>query len=350
MRLLLRNISLLVVLVLGMVFIGGFKSYTMGGPEELPSRSDELANATAGIETTHLISFQISDTAPDLGSILIEYCSESPLWGDPCTAPNGLDASAVTLANQIGNTNFTISGASTSSSIILTRPPAATLGGQNTYQLNNMVNPSADGTYYVRIAVYPTTDATGLPTQTGGIAIAINSSLTVNTIVPPYLNFCAGIVIVNYNCQTLTNYVIDMGNMSYVNPNVATSEFTAASNSGTGYIVSVTGTTLTSGNNTIPALTTPSSSVPGISSFGINLRANSDPNIGADPSGPGIVTIASNYDNPNKYLYVDGDTLVTTTTSSNYKLFTVSYVTNVSNKQLPGVYATTLTFICLANF
>ncbi len=345
-----RSGYLIVAVLISLIVANSFRSITIGDSVELPFRSDQMANSTASATTTHLISFQISDTSQLLGSIELQFCSNDPFIQDPCTAPAGFDDSGAVLSNQSGNTGFSISSASTSNNIVLTRTPATPTTAQNTYQFDNVVNPNTDGAYYIRLSVYPTQDASGTPTQIGGIAFDINEAITVNAYVPPYLNFCAGVVITNYDCQSLTNYVIDMGDLSSLTPNIASSQFTAATNSATGYIVTVAGTTLTSGNNTITASSVPSTSAPGISSFGINLRANNDPTIGNDPVGPGIVTVAPDYDIPNEFTFNDGDTLVTTSTSSDNKLFTVSYDTNVSPAQASGVYATTLTYICLANF
>jgi hypothetical protein len=114
--------------------------------------------------------------------------------------------------------------------------------------------------------------------------------------------------------------------------------------------VTVAGTTLTSGLNTIPALAVPSASVPGVSQFGFNLRQNTIPGDGTDAVGPGTATPSANYNIPNQFTYNNGDIIASVTHSDDTRKFTVNYITNVSSGQAGGVYATTISFICLANF
>src|SRR5206468_99269 len=90
-------------------------------------------------------------------------------------------------------------------------------------------------------------------------------------------------------------------------PSVAQTQMVAASNADTGYTISVNGTTLTSGTNIIPALAVPDVSRPGVSQFGLNIVANTNPTVGANPSGAGTGVAASGYNQPNFYKFVSGD-------------------------------------------
>ncbi|MGH7240070.1 MAG: hypothetical protein ACREHG_08400, partial [Candidatus Saccharimonadales bacterium] len=127
-------------------------------------------------------------------------------------------------------------------------------------------------------------------------------------------------------------------------------QFLVATNAKDGYNISVSGHTMTSGNNIIAPLNNSGQSVVGTSQFGLNLVANSNPVIGQDPSGPGVGTVTSNYDQPNIFRFDSGETLATSTTPSNYRKYTVSYIVNRPAGQTPGIYATTMTFIALGNF
>src|SRR5690606_21712791 len=130
----------------------------------------------------------------------------------------------------------------------------------------------------------------------------------------------------------------------------ATSQFVLATNAGSGLTVTIPGTTLTSGNNTIQALSPNGVSSPGSSQFGVNLRANNSPSAGAEPNGPGTATVRPAYNTPNVFRFVNNESLVSTNTTSDNRKFTITYMANVSGNQAPGVYATTMSFICLANF
>ncbi len=122
-----------------------------------------------------------------------------------------------------------------------------------------------------------------------------------------------------------------------------------STNAGIGYNLATYGTTMTSGNNEIAATQNATSQV-GTNQFGINLRANTTPHIGADTSGPGTAHPTTNYNNVNRFTFKSGDTVAQATGAQDYRKFTTSYIVNVSKDQAPGVYSTTLTYVCLANF
>jgi hypothetical protein len=336
--------------VLVVVSVGALGRVAFGDPSHVENRSDQLSSSLPSATATNLMGFSITDASQPVGSIAFQFCEESPLPDYACTTPPGLNASAVTLAAQAGNVGFSIATNSTANTVILTRSPTTPTTGANTYQLDNIVNPNTQGTYYLRIYVYSTTDASGPETQNGGVALAVNNGVSVTAEVPPFLKFCTGITITNYDCSTARGYSINLGTLSSHTSSSATSQLSVATNAQSGFNITVTGTSLTSGNNVIPANTAPTPSILGSSQFGINLRANTQPANGADPAGSGMGQVTNSYNEPNRYTYQDGDTLVTSLLNSDNQTFTITYLANVSSQQAAGVYATTLTYICLANF
>jgi hypothetical protein len=334
------------------MMIGGFHPTAKAVSQHLSNRFDELTNASAGATTTHLIGFGISSTSTPLGSVRFQFCSNDPLPDLPCNAPTGFNASSAVLSAQSGNTGFSILSES-ANEVVLSRSPASNpTTAANTYQLNNVINPSAIGVLYLRLYIYQSTDGSGTETENGGVALSINQGLNVNAEVPPYLGFCSGVTITGRNCASATGYYLNFGEFSTSHASVATSQFSVGTNAGNGYNVTVNGTTLTSGNNVIPSLSSPSASTPGVSQFGLNLAANTLPAIGSDPTGPpdGRGQVVAAYSSPNRFAFNSGDVIVVSSTTSNYQVFTVSYLANISSSQPPGVYASTLTYICLANF
>jgi hypothetical protein len=342
-----------VVLVLALA-IAFWPRSVQGASSHLTNRFDELSTSVAGATATNLFGFGITDDVTPLGSIEFQFCANDPIPGDSCTAPTGMDASGAVLSAQTGSTGFSVYAPGTNANtVVLTRSPAAPtppVGFPNTYQLDDIINPTTVDTLYVRVYVFQTDDASGPDTEDGGIAIAINNSLSVSAEVPPFLLFCTAVSITGHDCTTATSYYINFGNLSPAHTSTATSQFVTATNAQNGYNVSVAGTTMTSGNNTINAPTSPALSTSGTSQFGLNLRANSDPPVGADPSGNGNGAVSANYDNVNQFAFNNNDTLVSTVSPSDYQTFTTSYLVNVSSGQPVGVYSTTLSYICLANF
>lgn len=346
-----RSIKLLpIVTNVALLMLGVAPSVFAAGPTQLPNRYDKLSSSGVSSTASHNIGFNISNLSVPVGSITIQYCANSPLIEDPCTPPTGLNAISANLNSSSGEPGFSIGPGSTANKIVLTRPASLPTGSYVQFFFSNITNPSNTGTFFGRLQTFTSTDGSGLPIQYGGVVMAIVSPLSVTTEVPPYLTFCVGVIIVGTDCSSINSYFIDVGELSSSSVRAASSEFAVATNAPLGYSISISGSTLTSGSNTIPAIALAASSVPGTGQFGVNLRSNASPNIGSEPIGYPSGTITASYAIPNMFRFQSGDTLVTATNTSDYEKFTVSYITNVSTIQAAGIYATTLTYIALANF
>jgi len=317
--------------------------------------------------STHTIAFMYINAGQLVGSVAIQFCANAAIAEDTCVAPAGLSVEGAVLTNQQGESGFTAQAISPNE-LLMSRNPALTadfvLG---IYTFANILNPSAAGEYWLKIASYSSetgsednllatawddmlSDNSPLIIQFGGIAIAIVPGLTIGTVVPPYIIFCSGITIPEMNCASASGSQINFGVFSKVQANYGTSQFLVATNAQNGYNITITGATLTSGNNIIPALSSLGASTPGTDQFGINLVANSDPAIGSNIAGDGPGFIASNYSSPNNFMFSSGDTIASSTIPSDYNRYTISYLVNVMNGQAEGVYATTLSYIAVGNF
>lgn len=314
---------------------------------ELVDRYDKISSQIASAISSHAIGFTIGETAVPVGSISIEFCSNSPLSGDTCTAPVGFDVSGANLDSQTGETGFSILSQN-ANAIILQRPAILPTGIPSEYVFTNIINPSVTGSHYVRLGTYTSTDGTGPLVESGGLVFAIRSGLSVSTTVPPHLTFCAAAQLTVGDCSSANSQLVDLGEFSEVVPSTAYSEFMVATNAANGFSVFVTGTTLTSGNNIIPGLSG-GGSIPGTSQFGMNLLQNFNPPIGTSPTaGTGVVV--PGYGSQDIFKFNNGDMLVSSTTTTIHQKFRVSYLVNISSTQPAGYYSTTLTYICLANF
>ncbi|HEX5456476.1 MAG TPA: hypothetical protein VFW77_03870 [Candidatus Saccharimonadales bacterium] len=314
----------------------------------LTNRSIILGSVKAGATTDHKFQFNLT-TAGSLGSIAFEYC-ESPLFDVPCVAPSGIDASGATIISQTGETGFSIHPNTVSNRIVITRPVALAASGTVSYDFGNIVNPDTPNhTTYMRISTYSNIDATGVYVDNGVAAFSIVPSLGVNVFVPPYLTFCAGVT-VGLQCQSASGVSINLGDFSSGRTSFATTQFAGATNDNTGYNVSVLGTTLTSGNNTINRLVSKSQSRTGIEQFGINLRNNSSPDVGHNREGSGTLAAASAYNSPNLFKFEPGEIISSSSMATEFNRMTVSYIINISPDQPLGVYSTTLTYTAVASF
>lgn len=334
------------LLIAGFVLIGAF---SRAFAAQLTGRSLQLSTATASATADYDFSFNLISNS-SLGSISFQFCSNDAIVTDSCTAPAGFSDSAATLSSQSGQTGFSINPSSTVNHLIISRTAAPATPGQVNYVFSNITNPSSTGAYFVRITTYSSTDGSGSYIDYGGIAFAISSSVNISATVPPYLIFCTGLSIPNYNCSGATGDFINFGNLSPSTTATGSSQMLAATNAASGYDITVYGTTLESGNQVINNLATPDVSRPGTSQFGMNLRANVSPAGGLDPSGPGGGSPSTNYNRPNFFSYNSGDVVASSPQPDPDRLYTASYMVNVSSTQAPGVYVTTLTYICVATF
>ena len=260
----------------------------------------QLDDSRVNITTIHTFGFDIV-SGTDVGSIAFEYCSNSPLDDDPCVAPTGLNVSAANLDTEIGETGFSIHANTNANLIVLSRVLATPTPGPVQYIFSNVINPDTVGSQYVRIYTYLSDDGTGAHIDRGGLAYAINDGVSVQAYVPPVLIFCVGTTITGTNCSTAAGSSVDFGILSPNGPSSGITQMAAGTNGVGGYNISVIGTTMTSGNNIIDALTTPTLSNAGSKQFGLNLVSNTSPSVGQNISGPGTGTPLGQYSQANRF-------------------------------------------------
>jgi hypothetical protein len=307
-----------------------------------------IGTSVPGANTSHAFRFDLQ-TANNMGSIEFEYCINGPFIGSPCTVPPGLDLLSANLSSQAAETGFSIHPNSTSTKIIITRAPTAVTPQPVMYIFDNVINPTTPAqSTFVRISTFASDDATGARTDSGVVMFSSSGQLSVGGFVPPFLTFCVGVAVAG-DCSSTTGDKINLGELSTAVASTATSQFAGATNDVSGYVVTLLGTTMTSGINSITAIPAPDVSTPGTSQFGINLRANATPAVGQNPIGPGTSTADPLYDTPDQFVFQNG-TLTNSSISTDFNTFTVSYIVNVPVGQPPGIYSTTATFLATAMF
>lgn len=340
---LLRLAGLIIVLVL---FIVSIKSSAL----LLPNASILAGSSVPSAVTSHSFLFDIA-TAGTLGSVRFEYCSNSPVIGAPCTAPAGLDVSSASLSAQAGETGFSIDVANTDANhLVIIRASAVAVTGPVSYGFSGAVNPSTpNAQIFIRIMTYASGDASG-PYTDAGVAI-LNTAGNVSTsgYVPSYIVACVGVTVA-LDCSSTTGSSADFGTLSTTQAKTVTSQLAVATNDPFGYTTYVLGATLTSDNNVIPAMVSPSASNPGISQFGLNLRANTNPTIGSDAEGVGSATVQANYNGVNQFQFVNNTAVSKSVLPTEHNRFTASYIANISPTQGVGSYSTGLTYLTIAGF
>ncbi len=173
-----------------------------------------------------------------------------------------------------------------------------------------------------------------------------------------------------------TNYGAQSGNTTTSDPrltcalNSGTLNFGALSNSVTvhgtvtfsvlnytayGYNVTILGNTPSNGSHNLSAMSSTGPSVIGTEQFGMNLRDNATPNVGADavqvPSSTfSFGTPTANYNTVDNFRYVAGENIATAPKSSGQTDYTASYIINTSTTTPGGQYSGSQTILCTGTY
>ena len=171
--------------------------------------SGRSGSTAAGQDVTYTVGFDIGTTG-NVGGLVIDFCSDSPIVGDVCTAPTGFNLNFATLAiaNQAGITDFSIDTTNSSASQLVLTRSAASVSATTSVEFDlgtsatgdGITNPTTVGTFYARIVTYATDTAAqaydsetpGTFVDEGGIALAIANELTITARVQEVLEFCIG--------------------------------------------------------------------------------------------------------------------------------------------------------------
>lgn len=345
-----RSNKSLTVMVFVFVIIAQSLTQTASSADLL-DRTVFVESSFANETTSHNFSFR-SQASSTIESMNYQYCSNSPLFNDPCIAPTGLDVSSFGIESQSGVTGFVPSPATNNSEIVVNRSSSLEPATSSVYEFGNIQNPDiAYETVFVRIGVFDGPDATGTLVDQGAVAFVVEERYDIQAYVPPYLTFCVGLTVA-LNCSSTNGIIADFGELSANSPTTATSQFATATNDPDGYNTFINGQTMTSGNKVIEPISSQTASSAGTSQFGINLRSNTSPLVGSNKEDGAVANgfVDSNYNTPNRFRFGNGDRLAASTKSTGFSRYTISYIVNVPEDQSPGIYSTTLVYTSIASF
>lgn len=191
----------------------------LAGAAQLTTRSITLSDSgqsggaiTTGVGSGTNVIYKFNfTTSQSAQSMIIDFCSTTPLIGDSCTAPVGMNASTASLTGITGNIaspGWTVTASA--SQVRLAGGSAATSGIQS-FTLSGLTNPASVlyggtpkpvGTFYARMYTYAdstfgaTSTAYVSPTSPGnfmdygGIALSTNQIITITAKVQEQLTFC----------------------------------------------------------------------------------------------------------------------------------------------------------------
>lgn len=339
-----------------------------------PSPNFDHGSMPGGV-VDHHFTFSVPNVgSTSIAAVKFQYCTTA---SGSCTVPTGLDTTGggVGFDDTGSGAVFTSLDKSTNGAPYVTRTAAAITPGSNLdITLTGVTNPTnTNEAFYVRISTHTDPAAADAPVDDGTVAASTATQIELSGTMPESLIFCTGETIATTagipDCSTATDGIITFNQLfSPTDTATATSQMAASTNAGTGYVISLTGPTLTSGSNTIPDMDAGGNSAPGTGQFGMNLVENTG--VAPDPIGPTVgtaVTPAANgtnykgqpstgYDTNGVYKFDSvGINYVAASDNggagpSDSQIFTASYIVNVSGSQQAGGYNTTLTYVCTAKF
>ena len=279
-----------------------------------------------------IANWQTADFAFNDGTARTIVAVSSVSGVDPvCTAgPNNV---AVTI-NTTTNT-FKITACSGYTASLANPGITFTIFGTSATGTGTMTNANTD----TNSSLVTLTQSNG-DTANGADVIETNDVVTVTATVNPVLTFA------------ISSNAVGLGTLSAGSTASSSHTIAVSSNAAGGFAVTYNGPTLTSGSSTIPAYSSQSSSVVGTAGFGINLRANTSPSVGADViTNAGTCGVASDYGTANKFTWIPSvATAVTNVTAPADCVYTVSYVANINTVTPAGAYTSATTYIATGTF
>jgi hypothetical protein len=172
----------------------------------------EPSSSSAGASNvTYDINFKSAGVA---GAFVIDFCSNSPVVGQPCVPPDGMHvgaASAVTAG-------FSVVGIISENTLAVAGP--ITSLSQVSLKIEGITNPENASTIYARIVTYSTqADALEYDSQNpgsgvvdnGSVAMAITSNIGVSGVVLESMTFCVSSSEISANCSGVSTPVLVLG-------------------------------------------------------------------------------------------------------------------------------------------
>lgn len=199
---------------------------------------------------------------------------------------------------------------------------------------------------------YQTTDCTGYDTTLFSMENTPTNSMV--GIPSAYTNkVCATVFSASLSLDVSSNSIF-FGSLTSGITGKDSHNIQVATNASGGFVLTYEGPTLTSSSgDVISAYGSQQSSVSGIEGFGINLKNNSTPDIGAEliqNSGTCSAPVPD-YGTVDKYSYVaDVITPIVNQSTPADCTYTVSYISNISNVTPAGNYSTPITYIVTGTF
>jgi len=368
-------------------------------------------SANGATDVFYDVSFNTSTNNATLQGIVIDFCSNSPIIGEACTAPAGFDTNeaGVAFPTQTGVNGFAINAATTTNKLVLTRGAGAMTNVSANTNVNlvfgstggtdGLTNPTTTNTtFYARIILFTTSaGATTYDSSTagpanvnnpgaeppvvdaGGIALSTAAQITITSKVQEKLTFCIYTSTINYtSCSGVTGTAVTLGDANGVldtaGPYVdKTTKFNIATNAAVGAAVRVKGDTLKTGSFDIaPFGVAAATSVSGTEQFGFcsyldtgggsagltptapynNVNCTSTTQtagLAGGTGGVGTAQFAFDTNNTTGTMSTYGQQFASKA-AGDFSTGILAFAGNIANTTEAGIYTTTLTFVATGTY
>lgn len=330
--------QILCIFVATILFVGYFSN--IASAAQITDRSVKIGSSQADLaSTTYDFTFTVPSTSV-IRSVSFTACTTA---SGVCNAVTNFDGSLSTLTSQptnLGSASGWVSSG-TAGALRVSNPSnsvAPTASTPTAVMFSGVHNPSAENsTFYIRIATYSDDSYTNV-IDTGVVATSTAGQVTVLVNIDEQLTF------------TLADSEVVLTAPTVVSTGFGTSSMTLSTNANSGYSLSYTGATLSSGSSTITAMNSAAASTVNSKQFGFNLMNNTNPTVGSAVTGTGTGIPSVGYNASDIYKFTSGDVIATASNPTNTNTFTASYIVNMDGSTAAGAYSTVVTYIATANF
>lgn len=344
--------------------------------EQVTERSIELSNSSvSATNVTYSVNFTSVGAA---GAFVVDFCSNSPVIGEACTAPGGFVATAAASTTS----GFTGVADLDTNTIRVTGTIGATTAVS--VDVTGITNPSAAGPLYARIVTFDTeahADAytSAIPgadkVDEGGVAMSITPTVGVSGAVLESMTFCVSKTAPTANCGGVDAPVLALGEtvgstVALVPTAVSTGVINTqiSTNASGGVVVRLKSNAIGCGGllragapsacDILPALT--GGIAANEAKFGVKTATSTD--TGTDPngtyqpvsgSGYNSTTYALNYasNNATGVTSTFGDPFLDTADApANNKNMALTFGASVTNSTPAGLYSADISLIATGKF
>lgn len=286
--------------------------------DSAPSGGSITSGEGSGTSVTYRVTFT---TASSAQSLVIDFCSDSPIIGDTCTAPTSMDASSASASTVSGGGAMGGWTVTAGASQVKLAGGASQSAGTQIFDITGVTNPSTTGTFYARVytfsngtfGTYSSAASPGNYVDYGGVALSTAEAITITARVQEQITFCTSAASLSAtDCSSATTPAVTLGHGSPTaildssqvdTGNVYTQLSTNATSGATIRMVNSNscGGLSSDGGTTcdIPAVnsgaSTPAAITAGTAAFGVYVASGS--------GGTGTITANANYNDGNSNHY-----------------------------------------------